>query len=154
MTSTPNQNNEDSSARDPKEMPSGVVGGDSTISQTSPDPEVGIHAENLDILNGTEGSSSRKGDYLVARNVYTDAKPHVYDGLTNDEIIDKLVDEYDGKSESKTKKIEDADQQEKRSEDLLVAEVATDGLAYESEEVSGSSSVDDSAVAEALEEKS
>ena len=154
MTNTPNQNNEDSIARDPKEMPSGVVAGDATISQTPSDPKVGVYAESLDILNGTEVFSSRKGDYLVARNVYTDAKPHVYDGLTNDEIIDKLVDEYDGKSESKTKKIEDADQQEKRSEDLLVAEVATDGLAYESEEVSGSSSVDDSAVAEALEEKS
>ena len=154
MTNTPNQNNEDSIARDPKEMPSEVVAGDATISQTPSDPKVGVYAESLDILNGTEVFSSRKGDYLVARNVYTDAKPHVYDGLTNDEIIDKLVDEYDGKSESKTKKIEDADKQEKRSEDLLVAEVATDGLAYESEEVSGSSSVDDSAVAEALEEKS
>ncbi len=154
MTNTPNQNNEDSVARNPKEMPSGVVGGDATISQTPPDPKVGVYAENLDILNGTEGFSSRKGDYLVAQNIYTDAKPHAYDGLTNDEIIDKLVDEYDGKSESKTKETEDADQQEERSEDLLVAEVATDGLAYESEEVSGSSSVDDSAVAEALEEKS
>ena len=116
MTNTPNQNNEDSIARDPKEMPSGVVAGDATISQTPSDPKVGVYAESLDILNGTEVFSSRKGDYLVARNVYTDAKPHVYDGLTNDEIIDKLVDEYDGKSESKTKKIEDADQQEKRSE--------------------------------------
>ena len=154
MTNTPNQNNEDSIARDPKEMPSGVVAGDATISQTPSDPKVGVYAESLDILNGTEVFSSRKGDYLVAQNVYTDAKPHAYVGLTNDEIIDKLVDEYDGKSESKTKKIEDADKQEKRSEDLLVAEVATDGLAYESEEVSGSSSVDDSAVAEALEEKS
>ena len=153
MTKTTDQNIEISSAQQLTEV-STSAGIDANISHTSSAHKVENHSKNPDILNAFDADSSRKGDYLLAQNVYTDAKPHVYDGLTSDEIIDKLADEHDGKSDSIKKETEDADQQEERDEDFLVAEVATDGLSYDSAESSGPADVDDSVVAEALEEKS